>query len=116
MDDAADFDKLPWCHVYAQYAWHGELTIEGTREALVILREAIEAALTSGMDSDSASLFTTDGEGYHAVVRIRNRAYLERQPLPYTAPYAGGVGAKQFEREMVIRHGQSQKDAGETNG
>ena len=84
-------EKLSWCHVYAQPSQHAEVLIEGDREALLKIRDAIDKALHSGQDTDSDHLFTSDGEGYHVTVKIRNLRYLEQQTLPYTASYAGGV-------------------------
>lgn len=85
-----EWARLPWCHIYGQSHWHAEAVIEATPAALTVLRDAIDAALKNGREADSDSLFTTDGEGYHVEVRVRNREYLERRPLPYTADFARG--------------------------
>lgn len=105
MDDQEDplteeqYAALPWCHVYAQYVWHSEAQIWGTRAALTAIRDAIDKALTTGMTAGTGSLYTTDGEGYAIQVAVRDRKYLEGRDLPYTAPFAGGVGTRMFESE-----------------
>lgn len=80
-------DDTPWLHIYAQYAWHDEAEIEGTRTALTAVRDAIDRALSAGMDAE-ATAFAADGEGYDVVVRVRSREHLEASGLPYTADYA----------------------------
>lgn len=89
---------LPWCHIYPQYIWHGEAKIEGTRAALVVIRDAIDKALRTGMDGESETLIAADGEGYSVEVKIRNLPYLEDAPLPYYAHYAGGIGTRAYEQ------------------
>lgn len=98
-----DYRNLPWCHVYASYCQHSPVRIEGNRKALEQIKATIDTALTSGMDGQSDSLFSTDGEGYRVEVKIRNHEYLENTDLPYIAPFAGGVGARCFEQEMESR-------------
>lgn len=102
-DRRAEVDAQPWCHIYGQGSWHSQATIEGTRNALVIIRDAIEVALTEGRDGRSDSLFVTDGEGYHLEVKIRNFEYLQNQTLPYMDPIADGVGRLVFDRELKDR-------------
>lgn len=93
-----EHENLPWCHIYAQYIWHGDAMIEGTRAALVEIRDAIDQALRTGMDAETKeSIFTRDGEGYRVVVKVRNYAYLQDATLPYTAHFASGVGARAVE-------------------
>lgn len=89
--------NLPWCHLYAQYTWHSPARIQGTRVALMKIRDAIDRALTTGMDGEAVGLIASDGEGYSVEVQVRNLEYLEGQTLPYTASYAGGVGAQAAE-------------------
>ena len=74
-------------HAYAQRAWHDELTIAGTRDALRELHTLIGQALTSN-DRASAEFFAADGEGYvaHVVVLPVERAHA--LPVPYTDPIA----------------------------
>lgn len=57
---------VEFLHVYGQYLWHGEAVIRGTREALVLVRKAIDDALEGG--EGYADLLATDGEGYQLVV------------------------------------------------
>jgi hypothetical protein len=82
-----DRDALPWLHIYAQYQWHDEATIEGTRRALVNLRDAIDRALSERRDAESEA-FAADGEGYRVKVKIRSYEFLSKVPLPYTADHA----------------------------
>jgi Lhr-like helicase len=82
-----------WCHIHAQYLWHSEARIEGSREALTHIRDAIDHCLKSGMDTNSATLFAADGESYSVKISVRKHEYLEQQTLPYTAHWACGVGA-----------------------
>lgn len=106
--DKEEYEALGWCHIHAQYAWHGDAHIEGTRAALVSIRDAIDKALTSGMDARASDLIAADGEGYQLEVSIRNHEYLEQQTLPYIAHYAGGVGAKEVENfcEEQLEHSE----------
>lgn len=82
-------NALPWLHVYAQNAWHDDVQIEGTRSALMNLRAALDECLAKGLDSHAAAI-TSDGEGYSIVVSIRTVEALDKQPLPYIDPMAGG--------------------------
>lgn len=93
-------DDLGWCHIYSQYANHSPALIQGNRIALKAIRDAIDRALQTGMDGHSESIFTADGEGYGVTVQIRNLKFLEGRPLPYAAPWAGGVGQREFEQEL----------------
>jgi hypothetical protein len=99
MSDNDDMDIPPICHVYAQHAYHSPATIEGERLALERIRDAIDLALKTGMDAE-ATVMAGDGEGYGIEVKIRSPAYLNAgRLLPYYAAYAGGVGAREFQRE-----------------
>ncbi len=98
-----EYDNLKWLHVYAQYAHHSPVMIEGTRNALEELRNTIDRALATGMEATSESVYTTDGEGYGITINIRNHEYLEKQTLPYYATYAGGVGAQLHQQENEMQ-------------
>lgn len=54
--------RFNWLHVYGQFCWHSEATIRGTRDGLIALRDAIDAAIETG--SGSAEVIASDGEGY----------------------------------------------------
>lgn len=58
---------IPILHVYAQPSHHFEAHIIGTRDALLSLRQAIDAALQN--IHEDACVFASDGEGYSCVVR-----------------------------------------------
>lgn len=95
-------DDEAWCHIYGQHSWHSPVRIQGTRKALEAIRDAIEAALETGMDGEARNLFSTDGEGYSVDVQIRNYEFLEETYLPYIAPYAGGIGAALMHHEQEV--------------
>lgn len=90
-----------WCHVYSQAFERSEVSIQGTRLALLLIRDALDLALHTGRDGRSGSLFTADGEGYQVVVKIRNLAYLERQLMPYNSDWA--------QHAKKIKHGTQLK-------
>ncbi len=97
MTDEEEVESQAWCHIYPQYIWHSHATIEGTRAALVAIRDAIDKALSTGMDAHSDALYAADGEGYAVAVKIRNIKHLEGSTLPYSAHFAGGIGASAYE-------------------
>ncbi len=96
-------DPNLWCHFYAQHSQHSEARIEGTREALAAIRDAIDLALTTGHEGRYSSLYCGDGEGYAVVVNVRSYEYLREQAMPYMAPYAGGIGQSLHENELEIQ-------------
>lgn len=61
-----EWDSLEWLHVYGQYTWHADATLRGTKEGLLKLRAAIDAALESG--KGEAVVMASDGEGYRLQV------------------------------------------------
>ncbi|HEU0197080.1 MAG TPA: hypothetical protein VFQ88_07730 [Nevskiaceae bacterium] len=76
-------DPLPdvaWAHLYAQGAWHDEAYIVGNRTALTALRDALDAALRTGVGA--TELYARDGEGYATVCLLRPS--LRELALPYT--------------------------------
>lgn len=92
-------ERVRLLHVYAQRRWHGELRIVGNRNALVALRDAIDAALVNGVTTTSA--MTTDGEGYPVIIepdhsRWDSRSW-ESRKLPYTDPSVTGQPDLEYE-------------------
>jgi hypothetical protein len=92
-------ERIRLLHVYAQGQWHGELRIVGNRNALLALRDALDAALVNGVTETSA--MTTDGEGYPIVIepdhgRWDSRSW-ESRALPYTDPAAAGKPDLRYE-------------------
>lgn len=83
---SVDINTYPWLHIYAQFAWHDEAVIEGTRAALTNLRNAINRALHGEPDTDAEAI-VADGEEYIVEVKIRTHEYLRGQRLPYTASF-----------------------------
>lgn len=66
MDEARN-ERTPWLHIRSQTRNHGQAEVIGTRAGLVVLRDAINAALDSGKSETTA--FASDGEGYGVFVR-----------------------------------------------
>lgn len=79
-------------HIYAQFSWHGEARIVGNRNALTVLRDAVDAALSDGKAETTAMV--TDGEGYAVQIELVDRGWQhpewENMPLPYAWPVAAG--------------------------
>ncbi len=75
-----------YLHVYAQSHQHDIAVIVGTQNALLRLKELIEATLRVNKKKQEAScvndFFVNDGEGYQLV--IRRVANLDDKPMPYT--------------------------------
>lgn len=61
----------PTLHIIAQPWWHMPAWIIGDRAALESLRTAIDGALASS-EWDVANVYARDGEGYGALVVLRN--------------------------------------------
>jgi len=64
----SDLHKAPWLHITSQFAEHGEAILTGTRDGLIALRDAVDKALETG--DGKAAVYSTDGEGYAAIVRL----------------------------------------------
>lgn len=75
-------------HIYAQDAWHDEAYIAGTREALKLLRDAIDSAIEKG--TGSAECFVCDGEGYRIEVVVATKEQIGNMVVPYTSECAKG--------------------------
>lgn len=84
----AEYDAAPWLHIYAQYLWHSEAQILGTREALTGLRDAIDKAIADKNGEATASAIAGDGEGYEIEIRRVPRSVVQNSKVPYTASYA----------------------------
>lgn len=67
-------------HIYAQPEWHCDAYILGDRESLARLRDALTRALDTGQPQ-TVEAFTSDGEGFSAVVAVCDDDNLA---LPYT--------------------------------
>ena len=85
-------ERIRLLHIHGQYIWHSECRIVGNRNALIVLRDAIDEALREGQAETSAMV--TDGEGYCVQIKLCDAAWesdkWRREPLPYTANYAKG--------------------------
>lgn len=69
-------------HCYAQAFWHTEAYISGGRNALQMLRSAIDKALGDG--KAECDVFASDGEGYTVYVVAMSDEDAARQVVPYT--------------------------------
>jgi hypothetical protein len=76
---------FPSIHLYSQYSEHDEAFIIGTRDALIALREAIDAALEA--QKATAVVYARDGEGYDLIVQCVSEDYMEIARLPYQYLY-----------------------------
>ena len=76
-----EYDALPWLHIYGQFCQHDEATIIGTKESLMALRDAIDAAVADGRAV--AEMVAADGEGYGLRIERTNHTGLNLTPLPY---------------------------------
>lgn len=76
-------------HVYGQRAWHDEVLIKGTPDALRALRQAIDDALHVGT-ALSQPLFVNDGEGFVVHIECNTEDEMDEARKPYSADYAGG--------------------------
>ncbi|HEX7324293.1 MAG TPA: hypothetical protein VF292_02925 [Rhodanobacteraceae bacterium] len=74
------FPHAPWAHIYAQGAWHDAAYIVGNQAALTALRDALDAALRTGVGA--VELYANDGEGYAAVCLLRPS--IKGAAAPYT--------------------------------
>jgi hypothetical protein len=72
-----------WLHLYAQFHWHDEAHIAGTRKGIEALRDALTAALVNPDGVALASGFVNDGEGYFITVHVVPFAEMERLATPY---------------------------------
>lgn len=99
----AEYDALPWLHIYAQYAYHDPALILGTRDALVALRDGIDRALEHENGEATVEGITADGEGYGVEIKRVPRRAVHDARLPYTAEYAfdPGIDAPEFARAVI---------------
>lgn len=68
-------------HIYGQYEEHDDIEIAGDREALMGLKEAIDAALET--KNGESEPYTNDGEGYTIHVTMLTSDEAERIKTPY---------------------------------
>jgi hypothetical protein len=83
----------PYLHLYAQKYQHADAEIIGNREALVMLRESLNKALSLdyvGGKRSKIEVFTNDGEGYSLFVRCVESDTVDRQFDGYRLPYTQG--------------------------
>ena len=78
-------DSVPLLHIIAQKAWHDSAFIVGNLEALKLLRQALDAAM-SDAGTGFADVFAEDGEGYALHVRCLTDEEMATVPYGYTDP------------------------------
>ncbi len=71
-------------HLYAQEGPHDEAYLLSDRRALLDIRAAIDAALSSPDGAGRAEVFAADGEGYSLFLLLARDGDLESSETPYT--------------------------------
>lgn len=72
-------------HIYGQGAWHDDAFIIGDTKALLMLRDAIDEALSESAISTTEDVFVSDGEGYSVRVMCCNiETFWDILQVPYT--------------------------------
>ncbi len=69
-------------HIYGQERQHDTVTIQGTVEALIMLRNALNLAIDTD-EYGECTTFTNDGEGYDVCIVVRKQKEMEEAELPY---------------------------------
>lgn len=78
-------------HIYGQQSWHDSSYIVGTREDLVKLRDAIDAAI--GLEKKTQMFYVNDGEGYDVMIYRVDDHTAGRLAVPYTEEMAREQGS-----------------------
>lgn len=73
-------------HIHGQQSWHDSAYIVGTREDLIKLRDAIDAAI--GLEKKIAMFYVNDGEGYDVMIYRVDEHTAGRLAVPYTEEMA----------------------------
>lgn len=69
-------------HIFGQQSYHDEVRVMGTKTALLILRDAISAAIDMGR-ATSQPVFVNDGEGYYVEVECVPSEEADALDQPY---------------------------------
>lgn len=88
-------------HVYGQGSWHDEAYVVGDVKGLMLLRDAIDAALREGRGM--AHLSPADGEMYAFHVVRHPVERMDRLTLPYTEEKAGNDGKRPPDSLVPLR-------------
>jgi hypothetical protein len=72
-------------HLYAQFTYHDDAYLIGTRDSLIRLREAINQALYQKTPIEVEE-FTQDGEGYALHLAMLDDDQMSNLTLPYSDP------------------------------
>jgi hypothetical protein len=82
MRNAESFYRIPLLHMHGQPSWHDDAFIVGNREALLMLRQAIDKALETS--TGEMQPFVSDGEGYDMHVYLEtDPEYWDEASFPY---------------------------------
>lgn len=101
-------ERVRLLHIYPQGQWHDDVKVVGNRNALQVMRDAIDAALRDGNAKTSAMV--SDGECFSLIVEVEDHewqhpAWTTRQ-TPYADPIANGRPDPTFrvmELEQLLR-------------
>jgi len=85
-----DQNNCPYLHLYGQGGWHDDAHIVADRDGLVLLRDAINAALAADQGRVACQVFANDGEGYSVAVTVLPTAEMMGMALPYADEAASG--------------------------
>lgn len=104
MSDRERYESIEWLHLFAQFHWHDDASIVGTRKGVEALRDALNTALAHPDGVAQAQGMTNDGEGYPVNVYVVPFGEFERMQLPYTdtelcGPMAGRLWPHQLPRK-----------------
>lgn len=88
-----------YLHLYAQFTWHDEAYICGTRDALTALRDSIDKALANG--SDELFTFVNDGEGYSVHTVVATDEQMRSLRNPYTDEMAAACGRGTWPEDLL---------------
>ena len=72
--------------IYGQEAWHDEVKIVGTKEALQKLSKALQNCLERNWSQFDT--FVSDGEGYTIKLKMVEEDSAELKEMPYLEEYA----------------------------
>ena len=73
-------------HIYGQEAWHDDIKIVGTKDALQKFLESLHKSLQEG--KSEFQTFVNDGEGYSILIKCVEEDSPEFDEMPYFGEYA----------------------------
>lgn len=73
-------------HIYGQGAWHNDIRIVGTKDALQKFSDALIKCLKE--KKSEFQTFVNDGEGYSIIIKCVEEESPEFDEMPYSEDYA----------------------------